>query len=394
MRSDIRHAPSGLILDFSMPDFGGPEQAAIIQAWRDGGHTLHGKRGEYICIRHELLGAAEPDLYLADHGNRAGLFAAHFPGSGLAGTHEIRWTGGPSPEHQRMAEYMIRPAVALGWPVEMEHATPRRTVINDFTIQGPAVLMAGEVQRSYLSAPQAKGRTTKARNAGREPLWLLDDASHRLFGEVPSVGLETRSVGWETLPPAGSVAAIGLRNVRAVRCRDRAGIRCPTTKSWQRCNGWHEDLFPLQDVLADEVAERFPAGELVAFSYRTSDGRLLYGVTTAEAKALYEKLTGEAADESARNGSASLPSPAKIECKTDLRIVPSPPPMPPAPQPQRVVVSLPRRPATVRPNRHRGKCWRCPYLATYVVTVPSTSGLQEVLSCSAHYQMLLQAWGD
>lgn len=324
MRSDIRHAPSGLTLDFSMPDFGGPEQAAIIQAWRDNGH--HAKRGEFVCVRHELMGADMPELYLADHGDRAGLFAAHYPDSGLAGTHRIYWSGGMSDEHKRQVEYMIRPATALGWETATEATSADRSIRSDFIIQGPAVLMAGEVQRSDLAIPAARARTTKTRNAGREPLWLFDRPSHPLHGQVPSVGLEARS--WDPLPPAGTVAAAGMQDIRAVRCQDLRGVPCPRTGTWRRCGGWHPGYFPLQGILADEVAERFPAGELVTLARKTTDGRLLYVVTTAAAKRLHVELVGEVAVESARErAEAHWQGPTRIECKAELAVVhPLPPP--------------------------------------------------------------------
>src|SRR5215475_15259978 len=100
MRDLVYHPRSGLLLDFAETDFGGDEQAEIIRRWRSRDH--HTDPGEFICHCHR--DSVQPWLYLQQRGQL--LVAAHWPGTGLAGSHEI--SHGTSPEHRRQVEYVRR----------------------------------------------------------------------------------------------------------------------------------------------------------------------------------------------------------------------------------------------------------------------------------------------
>lgn len=105
MRSLVVHPQSGLILDFEAADFGGIDQDAVIAEWlarRATGRVPLTVEGEFICHRHR--DRERPALYLRkDQGQ---VIAAHWPGSSLAGSHEI--VHGVSDEHRRQVDYLQR----------------------------------------------------------------------------------------------------------------------------------------------------------------------------------------------------------------------------------------------------------------------------------------------
>ena len=155
MRDLVYHPGSGLTLDFAEDDFGGDEQAAIIRAWRDRGHRVE-SQDEFICYFHR--NHEQPWLYLQE---RDGLLvAAHWPKSGLSGSHEI--VHGVSNEHKRQVEYMQVAGVAAGFKVETEvpvRISGRLVARADAVIYGPQVQMSVEVQRSALSVRGAALRS-------------------------------------------------------------------------------------------------------------------------------------------------------------------------------------------------------------------------------------------
>jgi hypothetical protein len=199
MRSLVIHPASGLVLNFEAVDFGGPNQDAIVADWlarRAAGRTPLTAEGEFVCHRHQHH--QRPSLYLrADHGQ---IIAAHWPGSELAGSHEI--THGPSDEHRRQVDYLQRAGQAEGFQVETEvHLATR--VVPDAVVYGPQVTMGVEVQRSKITAAHAKARTTRARRGGVLPVWFADSqAAPRWFEQVPGVRMNP-STSWASLPPVG-----------------------------------------------------------------------------------------------------------------------------------------------------------------------------------------------
>jgi hypothetical protein len=170
VRDLVYHQPSGLLLDFAEEDFGGAGQDAVIADWvarRAAGRVPLTVEAEFVCHRHR--DRERPALYLRkDHGQ---IIAAHWPGSSLAGSHEI--VHGISDEHRRQVDYLQRAGQAKGFEVGTEVHLETR-VIPDAVVYGPQVAMGVEVQRSKLTAAKAKARTTQARRGGVLPVWFAD----------------------------------------------------------------------------------------------------------------------------------------------------------------------------------------------------------------------------
>ena len=315
MRDLVIHSASGLILDFAEEDFGGPEHAAVIAAWRDRGH--HAEQGEFICHRHRNRVRAW--LYLQQRGDL--LVAAHWPGTALAGSHEI--SHGVSDEHKRQVEYVQRAGQAAGFEVRTEVSLPTK-VRPDAIIYGPHQIGV-EVQRSQLSAQAAKTRTTKAHYAGIDSLWF-SERSDRLpawFARVPSVAMMEQP--WDTLPRSRSVTVTSVRIIVPKRCRDIRNGRCPNRR--YGCDQWHAEPEPYawhhrEGILLDDVAERAPAGSLVPIMFRPFEGREYILIVPAKDKARYEAMIGRSADIPYRQrGPARLQQGTRIDCVVDAGAV-------------------------------------------------------------------------
>jgi hypothetical protein len=108
--------------------------------------------------------------------------AVHWPGSGLE-AHTI--VHASSPQHGYQAEYLGNAAQAVGHQVAMEEYLPTG-VKPDLLISGPRAVISAEVQRSRISVPTAKRRTTQAILAGATPTWFTDTRTNpKWFGHVP-----------------------------------------------------------------------------------------------------------------------------------------------------------------------------------------------------------------
>jgi hypothetical protein len=263
----VYHPRSGVLLDFAEEDFGGVEQDAVIADWlarRAAGTTPLTVEGEFICRQHR--NHERPSLYMRK--DREQIIAAHWPGSGLEGTHEI--AHGVSDEHRRQVDYLQRAGEAEGFEVRTEVHLPTR-VIPDAVVYGPRVNMGVEVQRSKVTATHAKARTTKARHAGVLPVWFSDaGSSPRWFEQVPGVRMNP-SASWATLPEPRTVTVVGgVREIVPRRCRDWPGSPCPQHS--RGCTRWHPDHAALP-VWADELPAYVPAGKLVPMVFRTFTGR-------------------------------------------------------------------------------------------------------------------------
>lgn len=403
MNDLILHVPTGIEIDFNAADgFGSEDADALMHEWRRQ-ERHRTPRGDFICLN-AVHSAEDPGmLYFREERNR--IYAEHWPGTKC----KARYAHGMTPEHRHMVTYAERGTDAHGMPSKRENRLSTR-VRNDLTVFGPAIDVGVEVQVTDRPAREIKARTTKALRANTLDVWYNGTGKMpEWFGLVPSVGMSQASWATSVPPPRSVWVATGVRVIEAARCRDIRNGSCPDRA--RGCSKWHPVHGPMLDVLADDLAVKVANGDLVAMRYyfpriqragrtvRVATERVF--LVAPDGKELYQNLTDRDATFRAHplagqrqlreRGYDCTRAEQASAIVSPIEAVPKPPP---APQPQRVVVALPRRPANVRPNLHRGKCWRCPYLATYVVTVPSTSGLQEVLSCSAHYQMLLQAWGD
>lgn len=305
MRDLIEHRGSGLMLDFAEDDFGGPEQSEIVREWRENRH--HASPGTFVCYRHRDY--ERPWLYLQQRGGQ--LIAAHWPRSGLP---EHRITHGVSDEHRRQVEYLQNAGEAAGFEVRTEVALPTR-VRSDAVIYGPIANLGVEVQRSALTAAAAKRRTTQARRAGVEPVWFADSGSVPSWNwKVPSIRMNPE-VPWDVVPSRRSVTVVsGVRIIVPLRCQDIPPDRNSCPRRRYRCNAWHAIHEPRLGIVVDDVAARFPAGELVPMSYRTfTRGDYILLVSPAD-KAQYEEIAGRSGDVPLRQPRQRLLQAGRVEC--------------------------------------------------------------------------------
>lgn len=284
MRDLVIHAPTGLELDFGEDDFGGPREAAVVAALRQrSGGT---ERGELICYVHR--DHEKPWLYLQQRGRT--IVAAHWPGSKLDGSHQI--THGVSDEHKRQVEYIARAGDAAGFDVGTEVSLPTK-VRSDAVIYGPTTTGI-EVQRSALTARDAKARTTKARRAGVLPIWFSDAARNpQWLFQVPGVRMNEQP--WNTVPRAGSVTVVsGVRVISARRCHNIPDSPCPNRR--RGCSLWHPVHEPRLGVTVDDLAALVPSGDLVPINYKTLSGRTYTLIVGRNDKERYEAVSGVSAD--------------------------------------------------------------------------------------------------
>lgn len=306
MRDLVLHHPTGLLLDFAEDDFGGEREAAVIDAWR----RTHGSgHGEFICWTHRAH--EKPWLYLQARGDL--LVACHWPGSELAGTHEI--SHGVSDEHKRQVEYILRAGAAAGFDVKTEVRLPTK-VRSDGVIYGPTE-MSAEVQRSALTAREAKARTTKARKAGVLPIWFSDAANSDplWLGSVPGVRMNEQQ--WNTVPRAGSVTVVsGTRIIVPRRCQNIPNSRCPDRR--RGCNRWHPTHEPRLGTTVDDLAALVPAGELVPILFRKLSGHGEHVfIVSRNDKARYESMVGQSADLPLRQKERRPRAGSRTTCSAD-----------------------------------------------------------------------------
>lgn len=307
MRDLVIHEPSGLTLDFGEADFGGDDQDAVVHDWRERGH--HAVPGEFICYRHR--DRERPWLYLRQRGEL--LFASHWPGSALDGSHMI--THGITDEHQRIVEYVSRAGETAGFEARTEVRLPTN-VIPDAVIYGSQVQMGVEVQRSKLTASAAKARTTKARHAGVQPIWFSDNRSDPPWlWAVPGVRMNP-DMSWGELPPPRSASVVsGVRLIIPRRCRNISNSRCPRRR--YGCNEWHPDHAPRQGTLVDDLALMVPAGELVPMLYSALSGREYVLIVSQIDKLRYEAMVGRSADVPLRQRERRPQQAPRIDCVAD-----------------------------------------------------------------------------
>lgn len=227
MKSLVEHPATGLILDFSQVDFGGSKQEEVIAAWlarREANLKPLTRKGEFLCVQHRDY--ENPSLELRKLPGQ--IIAAYWKGSALAGSHEI--VHGVSPEHQQQVEYLQHAGEAAGFRVEVEKFLVLAKVKPDAIVYGPQANMGVEVQRSHLTAPVAKSRTTKALSAGVTSVWFTDTARNpEWLGQVPAVRLNPK-IPWDRVPRPRTVSAAGVRRIVPRNCRTWTDSPCPRHK--------------------------------------------------------------------------------------------------------------------------------------------------------------------
>ena len=307
MRDLVYHPQSGLMLDFAKDDFGGPQQAAIIQAWHDGWRP---GPGDLICHFHRNY--ERPWLYLQQRGGL--MIAAHWHNTGLADSHRI--VHGMSDEHQSQVEYVQRAGESAGFEAKREVGLPT-SVRSDAVIYGSKVRMGVEVQRSPLTIRAAKVRTTKARYAGVEPVWFSDSKSDPSWlGHVPGIRMNPE-VPWDTLPGQRSVTVVsGVRVLSPKPCQEMRNGQCPMRR--YGCNQWHPDHEPRLNTFVDDLAALVPAGELVPIVFQTLSGRKQVLIFSAVDKERYEAMVEAPADLPLHQRTPQTPQRSgRIDCNAD-----------------------------------------------------------------------------
>jgi hypothetical protein len=304
MRSQILHVSSGIVLDLAKPDLGHPDGQAIIEGHY---HDCHRNMPAFECMAH--LEGTNPGMYMKKIQGQ--WWAVHFE----AGPCQSRRIPAPmSDEHKRQAEYWVRAAQDAGWRAEMEHSLPTGTR-PDVLIHG-RVVTGIEVQRSAMTQAAAIQRTRKAAQAGVCDVWFTDRESYpRWAFRVPTVGQQPQA--WQYLPPRRAVLANGVRAFSAVRCEIGNLPVCPDGRNW--CGRYHPKAEP-RVLILDDVASRFPAGEIVALRIGNMSGvRGGVYLFPAESVTLYKELTGKSAqlafDPRAEDRQRGQPS-GRVECQS------------------------------------------------------------------------------
>jgi hypothetical protein len=292
MRSIMRYVPEDIMLDLSESDLGHPDGQEILERHhRQGGHA-HPEFGRghpaFVCARHE--GGTSPGLYVRKV--RGQWHASHYE----KGTCDRFASPAPmSDEHRRQVDYWVRAGEDAGYPVETGPvlATGTRP---DAVIRGP-VLTGIEVQLSGMTRRGAVERSRRAALAGVSDVWFTSSKTEpRWAFRVPTVSENT--LDWDRLPPRRAATATGLRTIEPARCTFLNFDRCPATGNAQ-CGGYHPIARALTGLSIDDVAARYPAGDLVALrfsqvvrrSFRTLRQDDIYVVPSAS-QAVYEDLTG------------------------------------------------------------------------------------------------------
>jgi hypothetical protein len=298
VREKIRYELEHIVLDLSEPDLGHPDALEILQRhYRQSDRRAMGftkAKPAFTCLVHE--DGTNPGMFLKKLDGE--WWAVHYE----AGSCPSKRLPAPmSEEHKRQTDYWIRAAEDAGWRVEREHPLFTHTR-PDALIHGP-VMTGVEVQRSSMSASAAVSRTAKAASAGVTDLWFSGrDGPPRWAWRVPTVlpgelGIDRPASEdvWARLPPRRAVAAAGLRVLRIVKCAVGNIDRCPYGRTW--CGKHHPRPIPWGGLAVDDVAARFPAGEIVPLRFwgvsmlgsRRRDAVFL--VSPADL-ALYEEMTG------------------------------------------------------------------------------------------------------
>lgn len=269
MRKKIRYEPDRIVLDLSEPDLGHPDGLDILQRhYRQSerpGMGFSKARPAFVCLTHE--DGTNPGMYLKKRNGE--WWAVHYEAGACSSE---RLPAPMSDEHKRQTEYWARAAQDAGWHVELEHTLATHTR-PDALIHG-LVMTGVEVQRSSMTASRAVVRTAKAASAGVTDLWYSGRAGSPVWAwRVPTVlprelGIDRPADDdtWATMPPRRAVAAAGLRMLRVVKCAVGNIDRCPYGRNW--CGQYHPRPVPWGGMAVDDVAAKFPAGEIVPLRFR------------------------------------------------------------------------------------------------------------------------------
>lgn len=279
MNGELVYRKDGEVTRFSLfePDERGREIIAELH-----GSGMTATAPVLFC---EATGRPQP-VYLREV--RGAIYASHFDGTACS-NHS---PSSMSDEHKRQVEYVVRAGEAAGYSVETE-VSLGTGVRPDIVVRG-TYGVAVEVQRSALSKHQAITRTAKAVEAGLlTSTWISDrdypEDRPTWFWRVPSVGMNKQL--WEVLPPVRGVTALGLREIRAVRCALPDFPICPVTKK-RPCGRSHVKHEPWAGVTLDDVAEMAPERGIVPVNWFDQYTLLV----SPKSRALFEGVTGRSSE--------------------------------------------------------------------------------------------------
>jgi hypothetical protein len=298
LRSRILYVPEQIELDLSEAELGHPRGQQIIEE-----HYREGERRRpnysrsnpaFVCVAH--LGGTNPGLFIKRI--RGQWWAVHYESGECPSQRE---PARMSDEHKRQTEYWARAAQDAGWQVELERRLDTGTR-PDALIYGP-ILTGVEVQLSSLTARRAVRRTRKAQRAGVSDVWFTASDIQTIGRnlrpmwayQVPTVG--AIHLPWDVMPPRRSATATGLRRIKGLRCTTVHFDRCPyyAGRGPSHCGRYHPKPEPWPRLTVDDVAGKFPAGEIVALvldGYQHRNDVFLVGRADVRT---WEELTGRPA---------------------------------------------------------------------------------------------------
>lgn len=201
---------------------------------------------------------------------------------------------GESEEHKRAKDEYCAAVEAGSGSAETEKSLPsgRTHVVCDVLAVGSAGQFDIEVQRYDMTIPGARGRTTKIRGAGVEPVWSLDRSTpYSDSGAVPYIRTNDLSEVLTATRPVRDewLVVSGVRRVFAERCDPRYGRPCPTRGVGRFCGQDHPWTEPLPALRVYEATERLLAGDLVIVRLASHNTEVLMSAADRD---LYAALGG------------------------------------------------------------------------------------------------------
>ncbi|MEI8082148.1 MAG: hypothetical protein WCI74_09925 [Actinomycetes bacterium] len=198
------------------------------------------------------LGNGQP-MYVWRHPTRR-YFVRHYANGNTDGHGGHGAISTMSDEHRRQAEYSQRAAAAYGFDARLEVSTGNGTRV-DVGVFADLGNVGLEIQRSQLTIPQAKHRTTRSFEAGFPTAWVSDrEEDPAWMDHVPTARLTSRG-GWDVAVPEPNTAYVSISTF--TRERDHG-----------KKSGWRYVREP-KSVLLDELAYLMPAGDIVPVAVGT-----------------------------------------------------------------------------------------------------------------------------
>lgn len=198
----------------------------------------------------------------------------HHPG-GTVPRHFVSHTvpAGKSPQHQWQQDYYERAAQDAGWESKQEDGSTVPGTCLDVRITGPAGVFGIEVQHSFLSVGKVRARHRKALSAGVTAVWSADRRNPDWAFKVPHV--ETNELPDGARPRGSWTVPTGPRRLDMAKCAPANFDRCPTPRSRNFCGRWHPKWSPMRGIVADDIAQQVPSGDLVVLDTHSKQGVIL-----------------------------------------------------------------------------------------------------------------------